>query len=766
MKRSSNINPLWRIVAVAQLVLGAATFTGIGTALAADTTPPTSAIAAPAAGQVVSGTVTVTTANADDTAVTKVELWVDGALSATDTTSPYTFSWNSTAVSNGSHSLVTKAYDAAANVGASSAIPVTVTQPAACGVTPDPALGQSTQTITVPSTGTYKAWSRIMVPDTTNNSYYLQLDSTCAINVGDAAAIPANTWTWVDYQNGSSSTKITTSLTSGTHTIKMIGRETNIKVDEVLLVTDQTCVPTGTGTNCAGADTTVPTAPTGLTATAASQSQVNLSWTASTDNAGVTGYKIMRNGTQIATSLGTSYSDTSVAPATTYSYTVVAYDATGNSSAASTASVVTVPDTTAPTASVTAPANGATVSGTVSVTATASDNVAVTKVEFYVDGGLASTDTTSPYSYSLDTTALTNATHTLVAKAYDAAGNIGTSSTVTVTVNNDITAPTAPTGLTATAISPTQVNLSWTASTDNVGVTKYLVQRGGVTIAQPTTTSYSDTTVTSNTTYSYVVLAQDAAGNTSAASSTKTVTTPQPADTTAPTVPTGLTATAVSPTQVNLSWTASTDANGVAGYKIIRGGTQIATSTTTSFGDSTVSPGTAYTYTVSAYDAAGNTSAVSSAANATTPTSDTTPPTVSITAPAANATVSGTTTISANASDNIGVARVDFLVDNVVKSSDTTAPYSYSWSIAGVTAGAHTLKATAYDAAGNSTGASISVTVNTKPADLNNDSSVNIFDLSILLTNWNKTGGPTGDINHDGTVNIFDLSTLLSAWGT
>ena len=93
-------------------------------------------------------------------------------------------------------------------------------------------------------------------------------------------------------------------------------------------------------------------------------------------------------------------------------------------------------DTTAPTTSITAPANGATVSGTTSVTASASDNIGVTKVEFYLDGALKSTDTTSPYSWSWDTTASANGSHSLVTKAYDAAGNVGTSATVTVTVSN------------------------------------------------------------------------------------------------------------------------------------------------------------------------------------------------------------------------------------------------------------------------------------------------------------------------------------------
>jgi len=95
-------------------------------------------------------------------------------------------------------------------------------------------------------------------------------------------------------------------------------------------------------------------------------------------------------------------------------------------------------DTTKPTTSITAPANGATVSGTVSVTASASDNVGVTKVEFYLDGALKSTDTSSPYSWSWDTTTATNGSHSLTSKAYDAALNTKTSTAVSVTVSNGV----------------------------------------------------------------------------------------------------------------------------------------------------------------------------------------------------------------------------------------------------------------------------------------------------------------------------------------
>lgn len=98
-------------------------------------------------------------------------------------------------------------------------------------------------------------------------------------------------------------------------------------------------------------------------------------------------------------------------------------------------------DTQNPTASITAPAIGATVSGTTNVTASATDNVGVTSVEFYLDNVLQSTDTTSPYSWSWNTAASANGAHLLAAKAYDAAGNAGTSPAVNVTVNNVVTPP-------------------------------------------------------------------------------------------------------------------------------------------------------------------------------------------------------------------------------------------------------------------------------------------------------------------------------------
>jgi leucyl aminopeptidase len=97
---------------------------------------------------------------------------------------------------------------------------------------------------------------------------------------------------------------------------------------------------------------------------------------------------------------------------------------------------VTVSDSTPPAVSLTSPAAGATVSGGVSVTATATDASGVSRVEFLVDGVVRATDTTSPYSFVWDTGSASNGAHTLQAKAFDTVNNEGTSASVSVTVSN------------------------------------------------------------------------------------------------------------------------------------------------------------------------------------------------------------------------------------------------------------------------------------------------------------------------------------------
>ncbi len=109
--------------------------------------------------------------------------------------------------------------------------------------------GTVTSSLSITQVATYTIWSRIKAPDSTNNSYYLQIDSQCGVKVGDAA-IPTNTWTWVNYQNGNTSSPIQIPLSSGTHVVKLIGAEPNVGVDRLLFLTDASCIPTGTGDSC------------------------------------------------------------------------------------------------------------------------------------------------------------------------------------------------------------------------------------------------------------------------------------------------------------------------------------------------------------------------------------------------------------------------------------------------------------------------------------------------------------------------------------
>ena len=332
-------------------------------------------------------------------------------------------------------------------------------------------------------------------------------------------------------------------------------------------------------------DTQAPSAPANLSASGA-VSSASLSWTASTDNVGVTRYDLYRSTTsgftpsaanRIAQPSGTSYTDSSLA-AGTYYYKVQAEDGAGNLSASSNEASAIVGDTSPPTAPGALSASGAVGKATLSWGA-ATDNVGVVKYDLYrssVSGftpalgnriaqptGTSYTDTTAPGSYYYKVA------------AEDGAGNIGPASNeASATVLADTTAPTAPSNLTASVAGGT-VNLSWSASSDDVAVTKYDLYRGtsagftptvGNRIAQPLGTSYSDSGLAIGS-YYYKVAAEDAAGNLSGSSNEVTASV---ADSSPPTAPSGV-ATAVVGTSVNISWSASSDNVGVASLQPLPG---------------------------------------------------------------------------------------------------------------------------------------------------------------------------------------------------
>src|SRR6266576_2530068 len=180
------------------------------------------------------------------------------------------------------------------------------------------------------------------------------------------------------------------------------------------------------------------------------------------------------------------------------------------------------PDTTRPSVGITSPANGSTVSNTITVTANASDNVGVVGVQFRVDGGnVGAEDTAAPYSASFNTTAVSNGSHTLTAVARDAAGNRTTSGPVTVNVSNGPPPDTTPpsVGITSPANGSTLSNtITVTAdASDNVGVAGVQFRVDGANVgAEDTAAPYSasfNTTAVSNGSHTLTAVARDAAGN-------------------------------------------------------------------------------------------------------------------------------------------------------------------------------------------------------------------------------------------------------------
>ena len=309
-------------------------------------------------------------------------------------------------------------------------------------------------------------------------------------------------------------------------------------------------------------------------------------------------------------------------------------------------------------------------------------------------------------------------------------GGLGIYNDVSLLVDNwrggdvnsgDSQAPSTPTGLSGSVISSSQIDVSWTASTDNTAVTGYVLERcQGAScstfaqIATPSGTSYSDTGLSAPTSYSYRVKALDGANNASSYSSTASATTSiggGGGDTQAPTTPSALTATAVSITQVNLSWPAATDNVGVTGYKIERcqgaGCTsfaQIATSSTNSYSNTGLTTGTTYGYRVRAYDLAGNNGGYSPSASATP--SDTQAPST----PSNFVSLSGPSVIQlfwVDSTDNVGVTA--YLLERCAGAACTSfaqiqslSPTTLTYVDAAITVGApYGYRLRARDQAGN-----------------------------------------------------------------
>ena len=239
----------------------------------------------------------------------------------------------------------------------------------------------------------------------------------------------------------------------------------------------------------------------------------------STDNVGVTKVEYYVNGALVATDTATPYVyswNTSAVAAGSYTLMAKAYDAAGNVGQSSTVAVTVVNDTTAPVVSLTAPGNNSKVNGTVTITASASDNVGVSNVEFYLNGALLFASNVTPYTYNWNTTSVANGSYTLTAKAYDNAGNIGQSSNVSVTVLNDITAPTVSIGVRKASSGSSGMLAVTATANDDVGVSRVEFYVNGVLASTATVAPYIynwDSAAAANGSYTLIAKAYDAAGN-------------------------------------------------------------------------------------------------------------------------------------------------------------------------------------------------------------------------------------------------------------
>jgi chitodextrinase len=413
------------------------------------------------------------------------------------------------------------------------------------------------------------------------------------------------------------------SLSAGTHRIKVEHYEglntARITVSWLLVGGTQT-------------DTTPPSTPSGLSATAVSSSQINLSWNASTDNVGVTGYRVERcqgagcaNFVQVATPSGTSYS-------------VRAADAAGNFSGYSvTASVTTQSVSTASTVNADKVTTALTINGQLSESSWSLQTNVTKSV-------IGTGNNTTTFDVLWDNTYLY-----VGAKVMDATLN---NDSVNVWDDDSVEIYIDPNHLHGTTYDTTDIQLI-TGYND----TSLFVKGGNTTsilhASAPITGGYAvelaipwtrlGITPTANMTIGFDlgVNVDDTGGgrdsqmlwNTPTPTAYQNtsgfghavLTASMTSDTTPPSIPTNLTATAVSSSQINLSWSASTDSVGVTGYKVFRcqgtgctPTTQITTVSGTDYSDTSLSASTAYTYSVAALDAAGNTSANSNLAVATT----------------------------------------------------------------------------------------------------------------------------------------------------
>jgi chitodextrinase len=541
-----------------------------------------------------------------------------------------------------------------------------------------------------------------------------------------------------------------------------------------------------TFTTLAAPDTTAPTAPSSLTASSVTTTRVDLAWTASTDAVGVTGYRVERcsgstscsNFSQIGTSAAASYFDTPLTASTAYRYRVRANDAAGNLSAYSNIVTVTTPAPVnqAPTGSL----DGVNGLNQVFGWSQDPDNTSVANiVHLYFDknagtaGAVAVPVTASDFrsdvgnhafNYNIPDSLKDGLTHQVWAWGIDLTNPASNNSQLAGSPKTFNIAPpaTAPviTAFTATPSGITSGQSSTLAWTVTGTPTPSLSLNQGIGTVTGSSRSVSPTVTTT-----YILTATNSAGS---VTQSVTVTVSPAPDTTAPSVPTATFATSTALGQITVTWNVSTDTggSGLAGYKIFRcTGTgctpnlQVGTSAVTTFNNTGLAKNTTYTYAVSAYDGAGNSSSLSGSASATTQAVRR-KIRIRLESVSSNNTTSGKLAILDG--QNVVLSEVSFTTDSTGE-AQVEIPDSMP-ATASLRVTANGFLPRKVNAVNLSDLSLLEVTIpQLLGGEFNSDSLINSLDFSIMNGKWQTSDNLT-DLNKDGQVNSLDFAFLSKNW--
>lgn len=684
---------------------GRVTWDGVGKIAATnDVAPPTVTITSPANGATVQGNVTLAVTANDNVRVNTVALLVDEVFHQAVQSSPYQFQWDSTHVANGTHTLRVRAGDVNGNSG------------------------EHAITVTVNNTATDLPPTLQFTSPATNAQVFGTV--SVAVDAADDRGVAA-----VEFRIGSQAPVRVTAppyaISWDTRTSRSEGVTIYAQVTDTAgqQVSDFRHVSVN---HAASGDTTAPTLSINSPAPGATLSGIVTVALDAADNYGLAEINIFGNANTLGRlttapwSLSWNTQNMSDGPVR---LRVEARDLAGNLTTREINVTIAngTPDHTPPTVAFTSPGNDTTVSGNVTVTASASDNEGVSSVQFSLDGvALQPPDTAAPYSFSWNTAGVSDGTHVLSAVATDTAGNASTRVAITVHVNNaappGVDTPWFDDAIPAGASSGGNGGDGWNWVTSNP--------------APKSGSRAHQSNIAAGLHEHYIDWANSSAFPVAAGDTLFAWVYLDPAN---------------MPQEIMLSWRDGSNwehraywganligygTNGTASRRSMGALPAAGVWTKLTVPASSVGLGSSALIGMS-FSAFGGRVTWDATGKVGGGGGDTSPPTTIVTFPDPGATLSGSVTLTTTPSDNVGIARIDFAVDGVVVGSpggpNAGGPYmpsqplnggtsfSITWNSATVANGTHVITAIAYDAAGNrGTSPGVTVTVNnssTTPAD-------------------------------------------------